>query len=233
LEGFNPFESSAMPRRYNPFDQWFDQEIPTRDDTVIECTSPPRPDIIDHAKHYFDIPEQLKRQQTVDKYYIKPKKFLLDKIQDLYEAHFKNENVLGIMARGTEYNYHHPMYGLFDIDDYILAVRKKMEEKPEITKLFIVSEDMHYVEKLSKAFPNSYFMENAFRRTDETDEYINRVHCWPNVSTKREDHCNLLGQEVIIQTKLLGKCDHIIGRFSGVLAGGVLWSENLKSVSIL
>jgi hypothetical protein len=73
-------------------------------------------------------------------------------------------------------------------------------------------------------------MPNIFRRTDETDEYINRVHCWPNVSTKRPDHCKLLGEETIIQTKLLGKCDYLFGRLSGVFAGAVLWNENIKKV---
>jgi hypothetical protein len=108
--------------------------------------------------------------------------------------------------------------------------QKILLENPEITKLFIVSEDMNYINELHKAFPDSYFIPNVFRRTDETDEYINRVHCWPNVSTKRPDHCKLLGEETIIQTKLLGKCDYLFGRLSGVFAGAVLWNENIKKV---
>ena len=59
---------------------------------------------------------------------------------------------------------------------------------------------------------------------------MNRVHCWPNVSNKRENNCRLLGEEVIIQTKLMGKCDYLFGRLSGVLAGAVLWNENIKKV---
>jgi hypothetical protein len=51
-----------------------------------------------------------------------------------------------------------------------------------------------------------------------------------NVSTKRNDHCKLLGEETIIQTKLLGKCDYLFGRLSGVFAGAVLWNENIKKV---
>ena len=134
------------------------------------------------------------------------------------------------MARGAEYNYHHPMYGVFDVNNYITEIQNILNTHPEITKIFIVSEESEYVNKIAEAFPYNYFMPNVFRRTDETMEYINRIHCWCNVSTKREDHCKLLGEEVIIQTKLLGKCNYLFGRFSGIFAGAVLWNENIKQI---
>jgi len=230
IEGFNPFESTIINISYNPFDQWFDQEIPNQQDIIIQCNEPLRPDIIHHGKHYFDEPEQLKRQQTIDKLYIKPKQYIVDKINEIYDKEFNGHIVLGVMARGTEYNLHHPMYGLFNVNDYIREIKKILEDNSQITKLFIVSEDMEYINALYEAFPSSYFMPDVFRRTDETIEYINRVHCWPNVSTKRENHCKLLGEETIIQTKLLGKCDYLFGRLSGVLAGAILWNENIKKL---
>ena len=154
----------------------------------------------------------------------------LDKIDKIYKDEFEGHTVLGLMARGTEYNLHHPMYGVFGVQDYINEVKKILEENKKITKIYIISEDMEYIDNISKSFPESYFMPDVFRRTDETMEYINRVHCWPNVSTKREEHCKLLGEEVIIQAKLMGKCDYLFGRLSGMLAGGVLWGENIKKV---
>lgn len=230
IEGFNPFESMIIPLSYNPFDLWFDQEIPKEGDEVIQCDLLPRPDLINHAKDYFDEPIELARQQTIDKLYIKPKQYIIDKIDEIYEKEFKGEVVLGIMARGTEYNLHHPMYGVFGVNDYIDRIHTILRGNPEITKLFIVSEDMEYVETIAKEFPNNYFIPNVFRRTDEDMEYINKVHCWPNVSTKRPNHCRLLGEEVIIQTKLLGKCQHLVGRLSGIFAGAVLWNENLEKI---
>jgi hypothetical protein len=230
VEGFNPFVSKTLIRNENPFDFWFDQITPNENDIITNCTYGPRPDLIDHAKHYFDDELQLKRQQTIDKLYLKPKQFLTDKINEIYEKEFKGHVVLGIMARGTEYNLHHPMYGVFDVNDYIREIKKIIDDNPQITKLFVVSEDMEYVNEIVSSFPSSYFIPNVFRRTDEDIEYINRVHCWPNVSTKRENHCKLLGEETIIQTKLLGKCDYLFGRLSGVLAGAVLWNENIKQL---
>jgi hypothetical protein len=237
IEGFNPFESENILNSYNPFDLWFDQDIPKKDDIVIQSkdfgqpfTNNHRPYLIDHSKHYFDEPEELLKQQTIDRLYIKPKQYIINKIDEIYEKEFKDYVVLGVMARGTEYNLHHPMYGVFDVNDYILKIRKILSDNPQINKLFIVSEDSEYVNSIHAEFPSSYFMSNVFRRTDETMEYVNRVHCWPNVSTKRLDHCKLLGEETIIQTKLLGKCDYLFGRLSGVLTGAILWNENIKEL---
>lgn len=230
IESFNPFESTEFKESYNPFDFWFDQEIPTTDDQIIECKSGLRPDLIDHAKDYFDEPESLAKQKYVDKLYIKLNKNIQNKIDQIYDEELKGHTVLGVVARGAEYNFHHPMYGIFNIDHYIDKIRNILAENLEITKLFVVSEDIEYVEKIYSYFPNSFFMKNVFRRTDETLEYMNRVHCWPNVSNKRFDHCKLLGEETIIQTKLLGKCDYIMGRHSGVFTGAILWGENIKKI---
>ena len=232
VEDINPFENKIEPSDINPFNFWFDQpNIDTTDIIKINEYLPSNyGTIIDHGQHYFDNPNELNRQQSVDKLYIKIKQHILNKIDEIYEAEFKGHVVLALMARGTEYNLHHPMYGVFGVEDYIKEVNKILIEHPEITKLFIISEDMAYIEALTNAFPNSYYMPDVFRRTDETMEYINRVHCWPNVSKKRENHCKLLGEEVIIQAKLMGKSDYLFGRLSGMLAGGVLWNENIRKV---
>lgn len=230
VEGFNPFESEVLIPNGNPFDFWFDQQVPSEADNVTLCVRKSNPNSFDHAKHFFGEPSELNRQQSIDSKYLKVKQHITDKIDEIYEKEFKGHTVLAVMARGTEYNLHHPMYGVFDVNDYIREIGVVLKDIPDITKLFIVSEDTEYIEAITKAYPNSYFVPDVFRRTDETMEYINRVHCWPNVSTNREDHCKLLGEEVIIQAKLMGKSDYLFGRLSGVFTGAVLWSENIKEV---
>jgi hypothetical protein len=244
VDGFNPIIENGfviggdmiIDETNNPYDLWFEQEnpyalnVPLTDIIIspIERTSG-----IDHSKHYFNEPELL-QQQLVDKLYNKPKQYILDKIDEIYEKEFKDHVVLGVMARGSEYNYWHgDIYGVFGVEDYIKRIKEILKNKPEITKLFIVSDETEYVNEIHKEFPNSYFMENIFRRTDETIEYMNRVPCWMNVSTKRENHCKLLGEETIIQTKLLGKCDYLFGRKCGILSGAVLWNENIKELITL
>lgn len=246
VEGFDPTivngeivgGNMVIDDTINPFNLWFDQENPYEIgipiENIIRTPSQRTGNWISHEKHYFDEPEELKKQQLIDRKYIKPKKFILDKINKIYKEEFEGHVVLGVMARGSEYNYWHGnIYGVFGIEDYIARIKIILEENPEITKLLIVSDETDYVNALHKAFPSSYFMPNIFRRTDETIEYMNRVPCWMNVSTKRENHCNLLGEETIIQTKLLAKCDYLFGRRCGILAGAVLWNENIKQLITL
>lgn len=227
LDRWNPIETFTPPVSYNPFDFWFEQQIPTTEDIIVDGMWE-IPFIIDHRKDYFNNISELDAQRLFDEKYMIPKKHILDKIDLIYNTELKNEIVLGVMARGCEYNHYHPMYGIFEIDDYVREIKKILNDHPEITKLFIVSEDMSYVDRLSKEFPNSYFMPDVFRRTNETMDHMNNIFFWPNISTKRENQNKLLGEEVIIQTKLLGKCDYLFGRHTGILAGAILWGKNIK-----
>ena len=232
VENFNPFENKICTSNENPFDWWFDQEIPNKADSIHIIRGPKPGSIIDHSKHYFYEKDFLNLQQNVDKLYIKPKKHILDKINEIYDKEFKNEVVLGVVARGSEYNVLHPFYGVYGIDHYISEIKKVLESNPKITKIYVVSEETDYIEKINNAFSNVFYVPNVFRRTDETEEYITKVHCWINVSKKRKNHTIQLGEECIIQTKLLGKCDYLCGRFCGLTAGAVLWNENIKDITI-
>ncbi len=229
IDGWNPIETMTPPVDYNPFDFWFEQEIPTIGDNIIDGQWE-IPFIIDHTKDYFNNKTELDAQKLFDEKYFIVKKEIVDKIDAIYESELKDEIVLGVMARGCEYNHYHPNYGIFEIDDYIREIKKILKKYPEITKLFLVSEDGSYIEKLSKEFPNSYFVPDVFRRTDETMKHMNNIFFWPNISSKRDNQNKLLGEEVIIQTKLLGKCDYLFGRHTGVLAGAILWSKNIKQL---
>ena len=218
----------------NPFNHWFEQENPYElnvpvDDIIISNIERP-PTNINHGMDYFNDPS-LELQQFVDRKYIKIKDIIQQKIDSLYQEHFDGHNVLGVMLRGSEYNHWHGgIYGEQSINTYISKIKKVLLKNPQITKLFIVSDETEYVNKISDAFPSSFFLSNIFRRTDETDEYIKRVPCWMNVSKKRENHCKLLGEETIIQTKLLSKCNSIFGRHCGIIAGAVLWNEKINKI---
>lgn len=230
VEGYNPFIGNRLIKNENPFDFWFDQIIPTENDIVTTIDGFNPHTIINHTLDYRDNQLELNKQQTIDKLYIKPKQYLIDRIDEIYDAEFKDEIVLGVIARGCEFFHWHSIYGVFTIDDYVNNVKQILKNNPQITKLFFVSEDSNYIIRLKNEFPNSYFMENIFRRTNETIEYMNRVFLWPNVDTKRPNQNKLLGEETIIQTKLLGKCDYLLGMHSGVFAGTVLWNEKIKQI---
>jgi hypothetical protein len=250
VDGFNPFADSSyngvgrhgsnviIPKG-NPFDLWFDQPIPQDNDKIDYWKGTDIMSVIDHGKHYYNEPSKLKEQQHIDELYIKPKKHILNKINEIYEKEFKDHVVLGVMARGCEYNSKdyknnidadHPVFGQFLVKDYIKGIKKILKENPDITKLFFASEEQEYVNELSKEFPNSYFMKDVFRRTDESMDYITKYMCWPNISAKRNNQCKLLGEETIIQTKLLGMSNYFYGRLSGIFTGTMLWGKEFNKV---
>lgn len=241
VEEFNPIShygkiiGGEMPidDSNNPFNHWFEQENPYELNVPVNniiISSMEMSHNINHCVDYFNEPS-LELQQLVDRKYIKIKDNIQQKIDSIYQQHFDGHTVLGVMLRGSEFDYWHgDLYGYQSIKSYILAIKKILLGNPQITKLFIVSDETEYVNKTSDTFPSSYFIPNIFRRTDETDEYIIRVGCWMNVSKKRENHCRLLGEETIIQTKLLSKCDYLFGRHCGIIAGAVLWNENIKKI---
>jgi hypothetical protein len=186
--------------------------------------------LINHSQDYFYDKSSLDKQREINNKYLKIKQPILDKIDDIYKNELSGHTVLGVIARGCEFHHHHPNYGVYTIYEYINSIKEILEKNPQITKLFLVSEDSNYIKLLKESFPNSYFLPDVFRRTDETLDYMNRVFLWPNVSTKRKNQNKLLGEETIIQTKLLGKCDYLFGIHSGVFAGAVLWGENIKEI---
>jgi hypothetical protein len=225
---FDKNSSNKDDKSINPFNYWFDQSIPNIDDELDESIySRENPPLIHHALDYFNNKEELELQKKIDTLYIKPKKFILDKVDEIYNKELSGHTVLGVMVRGSEYNIYHREYGIFNADDYIREIDKILNENTNTTKLFVVSEETEYVEKITNYFKSSYFVPNVFRRTDESINDIRNLH-WINQSQKRKNHCELLGEEVIIQTKLLGKCDYLFGIHSGTIAGAILWGENIK-----
>lgn len=230
VDGFNPFEDISPPKIYNPFDFWFDQEIPLEFDLIRKPKILSLHTKVKHYLDYFNDEVNLQKQRQIEKKYLKLKKSLVDKVDEIFDAEFKGNTVLGVIARGCEFSHYHPEYGIVSIQDYVKAIQVILNSNRQINKLFFVSEDSNYIEVLKKNFSNFYYMPDVFRRTDENLEYMKRVYLWPNVNNKRENHNKLLGEEMILQTKLLGKCDYLLGIHSGIFAGAVLWGENIKNI---
>jgi hypothetical protein len=231
VENFNPVIDEICYSSENPFDWWFEQDIPKINDNVIKFNFPGF--TINHGLNYFNDIDFITLQRYIDKLYFKPKQYITDKINEIYDNEFKSEVVLGVMARGSEYKFYHACYGVKTIEDYINEIKQIMLLNSNITKIYVVSDETEWIDKFKNEFDNIYFLPDYFRRTDETDEYIKEIHYWMNVSDKREQHTKKLGEECIIQTKLLGKCDYLLGIHSGLLAGAILWSENIKELYLM
>jgi hypothetical protein len=224
----NPKESS-----YNPFDFWFEQQIPNSHDKILNFEHNILSGIINHSKNYWK-ESGLDIQRVVDNLYIKPKRHLIENINNTYKNYFEGGEILGVVARSTEYQTFHKEYGFFTPENYIRTIEKILSMNNEIKKIFIVCEDLEFLLQIKNHFNSiSFYLENVYRRTDEPYSYVNKTICWPNFSNRRENHCRLLGEETIIQTKLLGQCDYLVGGHSGVMSGAILWGEKIKNFYLM
>jgi hypothetical protein len=225
---YNPFTDARAPRNAeNPWDWWFDQRPIAKDDNVAKVE-------LDHLifMHHTkiwkraDVPEF----RDVFKNHVKIKQHILDKVDEIYEKEFKGRTVLGVMARGCELNAGHPEYGNQQLDDWLRKTKEVLYDNKEIDKIFVVTEDSHYLPSFDTWFNNIFYLKNVFRRTDETLEYMNKYNLWAIIADRRPNHRQLLGEECLIQALLLSKCDYLICKQCGVSSAAMFFSDSLKDV---
>jgi len=229
VEGYNPFEDKRPPiNPDNPWDWWFEQTPLGNKDRLIkiECDC----GTLNHEIRFWKR-EGMEPYKFVNNKYAKIRKHLLDRVDMIFNTEFKNNVVLGVMARGCEMNKGHPERGNQTIETWTDKTKEVLNKYQNINKIFVVTEDSHYLPIFDNMFDNIFYLDNVFRRTDETLEYMLNYPLWPCIDTKRPNQCRLLGEETIIQALLLSKCDYLIVKQCGVSSGAIFWAgDNLKNV---
>ena len=226
VEGYNPYKLETLPAApENPWDWWFDQRE-LADDTLVTVYIDYN--TFDHQSRVWQRPDIPVFRKINDKY-IKIKKHITDKVDAIYEAEFKGKIVLGVMARGCEMNKGHAEFGNQTIDTWLEKITA-VTSKHKIDKIFIVTEDSHYLPYFDKQFSNTFYLKDVFRRTDETLDYMEGCLIWFALDDRRENHCQLLGEECLIQALLLSKCDYLIIKQCGTSSAAILFSDDIKEV---
>lgn len=228
--GYDPRVDKTPPENAeNPWNWWFEQPIPSNDDKVLELP------FVGNA--YFSASERvwgrndIPSAKHIANKYIKIKKHILDRIEEFYEENLKGEVVLGVMARGAEMGICHPEYGQQQINDWINNTKSILQQHPEITKIFLVTEESSYIESFEKEFDNLVYMKDVYRRTDENLEEIVAFSLLYCLVTPREDHKKLLGEECLIQAKLLSKSDYLLVKQCGTSSAAIFFADDkLKDV---
>jgi hypothetical protein len=226
VEGYNPFADAEPPKNAgNPWDWWFDQEPLTTKPTKVELDYLI---FMHHTKVWkrADVPEFRKVFQD----HVKIKQYILDKVEDIYNREFKGKVVLGVMARGCEFNQGHPEFGNQTIDTWLNKTHEVLQEHKDIDRIFLVTEDCLYLKYFDAEYDNVFYLD-VFRRTDETLDYMNKFNLWAIIAEhKRPNHKRLLGEECLIQALLLARCDYLIGKICGTFNAAVFFSDHAKEV---
>lgn len=129
---------------------------------------------------------------------------------DFAQKHFHGET-LGVHIRGQEMKTAagHPVPP--SIEQMLERAESLLQRYP-ISAIFVVSEEQSYVEAFQQRFGDKVVATKAFR-THETNAYT--LPEYP-----RPLHMYHLGRELLVDTLLLSRCDHLLAGGMGGLAFG-------------
>jgi len=208
----------------NPWDSWFEQLPLDVSDELVHCNTSYIPEILDHKNFYLN-QDMLDHVRFLDSKYIKLHSHLRIAIDAIWEKEFKDNYVLGVIARGAERRFYHNEQGFATVEFYISNIEKILQQNPQINKIFLVCDLIDWVEEIKNRFPNVFFLPNVnrIRENPDPDFFYWNIYWWsyPN----RPNHGILLGEESLIQTHLLARSNILFGLQSGFVNGAMIFTK--------
>lgn len=136
--------------------------------------------------------------------------------------------VLGIHIRGTDMKNRlgHPTPA--PVQDYLEKTYRLLQDHPEITKIFLATDENNIKELYEKQFRDSkweLFMNEAFRLWDHGEEKRTGVH-ETKLDNPRKLHKYLMGKEVLQDVWFLNQCDYLICGHDNVANVVILWNQD-------
>jgi len=199
----------------NPWEWWFVQQ--RQEGAPIEEVGLDRNGITHDPREFPGHPNvPIFRQIAKDFCKIQP--HILDEEAMLYERHIEGKATLGILARGTEMLVNHLEYPKAPAQAWPEIIKYCLNQNPGINNIFLVSDDGRIVESVLNAFPQTQYLENFFRSTNQTEEELADKHSpwWLFSPNGDPNHRKRVGEESLIQTRLLSKCPYFVGSYSGM-----------------
>ena len=232
-EGFDPYVDSsntwfnptydfnykrALDLTINPWDWWFDQSK-----EGIDINTPTfwinRASLGHNPKTFMTQP-LIDHHIDIAQKYIKVKKHILDKIDNFYNENFKGKKTLGVVARGTENLTYHPEYPKVFADEWPDRIKKYTEKYPVDVIFLGACDDNEILDSILNSFDNVVYLKDIFRKTTQTQEDVlgdvKKMWWVTPLEGSVEDHRKRLGDETLLSTQLIAKCDHFLGAYSGL-----------------
>ena len=140
----------------------------------------------------------------------------------------EQDTVLGIHVRGTDMknNLGHPMPA--DAGEYIERAKELLQKNPQITKIFLATDENDVKAAFEKAFAGTgtvLFSNEAFRVWDDGAVKRTGVHELA-VEHPRPLHKYLMGKEVLQDAWFLHKCNYLLCGHSNISNVAILWNDN-------
>lgn len=146
---------------------------------------------------------------------IKIKKEILQKINIFNKEKFKkNDKILGVHFRGSTYKTARG-HGFPLTKELMIKNIQSLIKKFDYNKIFVVTEEQEYLKALKEKFNDQIIFYDSFRMK-KLDSY----KIYP-----RKNHRYLLGEEILIETVLLSKCNGLTFIKSNVISAAKLFTK--------
>lgn len=146
---------------------------------------------------------------------IKIKKEILQKVDNFYKKKFKkNHKILGVHFRGSTYKTARG-HGFPLTKDLMIKNIQFLLKKFNYDKIFVVTEEQEYLKVLKENFREKLIYYNSFRM-----KKLDSFKIYP-----RKNHRYLLGEEILIETVLLSRCNGLTFIKSNVISAAIMFAK--------
>jgi hypothetical protein len=151
--------------------------------------------------------------------YVKINNFIKKIVENFEKKNFKDKKVLGVHFRGTDMKTtpSHPFPPTFTQVTFLID---KLLNKYQYNKIFIITEQLDYLNRLKKRYKNKIIFFDSYRSNKSKIFH----------ETSRNNHRYLLGRDILIETLLLSKTDMIISSKTNVSKAALLFSNKNKKI---
>lgn len=216
---FNFEKGGAEDLSINPWNWWFDQQ--ELDPTIPTHNIGYDRSLLSHDPRIFMSQNGVLLYSAMADVYFPPKQYIQDTIDNFYRENLLGKTVLGVVARGTENLHYHSEYPKVYANEWPDRIQQHLDLYPEIDTIFLgICDDNEILDAILERFPNAIYLKDMFRKTTQTQEDVlgNPKKMWWVTPTEGSvyDHRKRLGEECLVATKLLAKCDYFLGACSGM-----------------
>lgn len=167
-------------------------------------------------------PNHRKEVNEIIQKYVKIKKEILDKADTFFNKKVEDyKKIIGVHVRGTDKKTEHPFRQL-DIQDYIEQIKNILKDN-EKCKIYVASDNNESIISLANEFGRDKII--SFPSVRMQNFHGATPICLSNQISKK-----LHGEEALIETYLLSKCDYIIGTDSNLTAAASYFNPNSKLI---
>ena len=149
---------------------------------------------------------------------IKVKESIISKVNAFQKKNFKKkQKILGVHFRGSTYKT--ARGHAFPLTVHLMIKNiNNLINNYNYEKIFVVTEEDRYLKILKNTFGDKLFFYNSYRM-----KFLDSFEIYP-----RKNHRYLLGEEILIESLLLSKCDGLTYIKSNVISAAIQFSKKNK-----